>query len=176
MTARGWKLAIIGSLALNVFLMGGIAGAAYQWFTTRHASAAAVAARADPHALRFAAADLSPERRKQFADALREARRAGRPFAEAARAGRREVLHAIGAQPFDRAALDAALARTRDADLAVRTRVETGVADFVATLTPDERATFAQSLRSRGQWREPERAASGTAVSPGAGAAASANR
>ncbi len=176
MTARGWKVAVIGSLALNVFLLGGIAGAAYQWLTTRHAFAAAAATRAEPHALRFAANDLSPERRKQFVDALREARREGRPFAQAAREGRREVLHAIGAQPFDRAALDAALARTRDADLAVRTRVETGVADFVATLSPDERAAFAQSLRSRGQWREPERAASSAGVSSGPAPTASASR
>jgi hypothetical protein len=29
------------------------------------------------------------------------------------------------------------------------------VADFAATLTPDERATFAEGLKRRGQWRLP---------------------
>lgn len=50
----------------------------------------------------------------------------------------------------------AARASTRDADRALRERIETAVANFVATLSPQERVTFAQSLKLRGQWREPK--------------------
>jgi uncharacterized membrane protein len=46
-----------------------------------------------------------------------------------------------------------ALNRTREADIALRSRVEQSVADFAATLSPDERVKFAEGLRERGQWR-----------------------
>lgn len=156
MTARAIKALCIGSLALNLFLVGAITGGAYQWFAARHAVPKAAGARAGtPTALRYAAQDLSPERRKQFVDALRQARRDARPLAQQARDGRDDVLRLVAAPQFDRQALDAALKNTRDADRAVRERVETAVADFVATLTPDERATFALGLMVRGQWRQP---------------------
>jgi uncharacterized membrane protein len=55
--------------------------------------------------------------------------------------------------------LDAALARTRAADSSLRAQVEGSVADFAATLSPEERVQFADSLKLRGQWREPQAAA-----------------
>lgn len=156
MTSRTIKALCIGSLALNLFLIGAITGGAYRWFAAQRAAPAAVGAAAPAStALRFAAQDLSPERRRQFLDALRQARREARPLAQQAREGRREVLRLVAAPQLDRPALDAALAATREADRAVRERVEAAVAGFVATLTPAERATFAESLKVRGQWREP---------------------
>lgn len=156
MTARAIKALCVGSLALNLFLVGAIVGGAYRWFAARDAVPTAAGARAGaPTALRYAAQDLSPERRREFVDALRQARRDARPLTQQARAGRDDVLRLVAAPQFDRQALDAALANTREADRAVRERVETAVADFVATLTPDERATFAQGLKVRGQWRQP---------------------
>ncbi|CAB3638567.1 periplasmic heavy metal sensor [Trinickia soli] len=155
MTTRAIKALCIGSLALNIFLLGAIAGGAYRWFSARHDSPAAVAAAGAPPALRYAAQALSPERQRQFQDALRQARREARPLAQQAREGRREVLRLVAAPQFDRSALDTALENTRAADRRVRERVEAAVAAFVQTLTPAERATFAQGLRLRGQWREP---------------------
>lgn len=163
MTARAIKALFIGSLVLNVFLVGAIVGGAYRWFAAQRAVpvvtgavGAAGGAGAVPQALRFAAQDLSPERQRQFHDALREARRDARPLAQQAREGRRDVLRLAAAPQFNRHALDAALASTRDADRAVREHVETAVADFVASLTPAERITFAESLKVRGQWRQPQ--------------------
>lgn len=160
MTIRAIKALCIASLALNVFLAGAIGGGVYRWFAAhRTAEAAAGTPAAARHALRFAAQDLSPERQRQFADALRQARREVRPFARQAREDRGEVLRRVAAPQFDRPALDAALANTREADRAVRERLEAAVADFVAALTPAERATFAQSLQRHGQWRQPQRPA-----------------
>ncbi|MGH8779737.1 periplasmic heavy metal sensor [Paraburkholderia sp.] len=153
MNSRSWKVILSVSILLNVFLLGGIAGGAYRWFAT-HEGVAAVAG-AQKNALRFAASDLSPQRQQEFLQALKEARRNGRMFARDAREGRRDVLELLAQPQLDRPALDAALARTREADSALRARVETGVADFAATLTPDERLHFAQSLREHGQWRLP---------------------
>jgi len=167
MTSRTIKWLCVGSLALNLFLLGAITGGAYRWFAAHRTAPAVVGAAAPAStALRYAAQDLSPERQRQFLDALRQARRDARPLAQQAREGRREVLRAVAAPQLDRAALDAALAGTRDADRAVRARVETAVADFVATLTPAERATFAESLRMRGQWREPPPSGKGGARTP----------
>ncbi|WP_206951362.1 periplasmic heavy metal sensor [Trinickia acidisoli] len=155
MTTRVIKALCVGSLVVNVFLVGAIVGGTYRWFMAQRMAPAAAARAATPQALRYAAQDLSPERQRQFVEALRLARRDGRPLAQQAREGRRDVLRLVAAPQFDRRALDDALATTRDADRALRERVETAVADFVATLTPAERVTFAQGLTLRGQWRLP---------------------
>lgn len=160
MNGRSWKVVLVASLVLNVFLLGAIVGGAYQWFAERGAHAPVLA---QQRALRFAAQTLSAERQQAFIDGLKTARREGRQFAREGREGRREVLRLLAAPQLDRAALDAALARTRAADTSLRALVERSVADFAATLSPEERVRFADSLKLRGQWREP---AAGNAREP----------
>lgn len=162
MNGHSLKWTLIASLVLNIFLLGAIAGGTYQWFASRpHAAAGAVQTQAQTqvqaqqHALRFAADQLSDERREQFAQDLQQARRDGRTYVRSGREGRRDVLRLLGEPELNRPALDAALARTRNADEALRARVEQGVADFAASLSPQERAQFADSLREYGQWRQP---------------------
>jgi uncharacterized membrane protein len=152
MNARSLKFTLLGSVIVNAFLLGGIAGAAYAWYAGAHGRAGAPA---QSHPLRFAANGLSDARQEAFADALKAARHDGRAFSRAGHDGREAVLNLLAAPQLDRAALDAALARTRDADGALRARVEQGVAEFAATLTPEERAKFADGLRENGQWRLP---------------------
>jgi uncharacterized membrane protein len=152
MNSRGWKIVLVVSFVLNIFLVGGVAGGAYQWFSAQHAREAAAAPRV---ALRFAADGLSPERQQQFKAALREARRDARVYARAGRDARRDVLALMDAPKLDRAALDAALARAREADANLRVHVERSLVDFVAKLSPEERVIFVEGLRHRGQWRQP---------------------
>lgn len=152
MNGRFGKFLLVGSLVLNVFLIGGIVGGAYQWFAA-HGQTGGAAAQSQPRALRFAADGLSSERQKQFVDGLKAARRDARQFAREGRDERREVLRLMSAPQLDRVALDMALNRTREADIAVRSRVEQSVADFAANLTPDERVKFAEGLKERGEWR-----------------------
>jgi uncharacterized membrane protein len=166
MNGRSWKFALLGSVVLNVFLLGGIAGGAYQWFAAHGADQPAAAQ--DQRALRFAAEPLSAQQRQAFLDGLKDARREGRQYARDGREGRREVLRLLAAPQFDRAALDAALARTRAADSSLRAMVEASVADFAATLTPEERVKFADSLKLRGQWREPQAAQNAKKPAPNA--------
>lgn len=156
MNGRSWKIVLVASLVLNVFLVGAIVGGAYQWFAARGATAPVLA---QQRALRFAAETLSAERQKAFVEGLKDARRDGRQYAREGREGRREVLRLLAAPQFDRAALDAALTRTREADSHLRAQVEGSVADFAASLSPEERVQFADSLKVRGQWREPAPAA-----------------
>jgi uncharacterized membrane protein len=154
MSGKTVKYGLVVSLAFNIFLLGAIAGGAYRWFAA--GGSLEKAPPAERTALRFAADDLSSDRQQQFLSLLRAARRAGKPYIEEGRDGRRQVLTLLGAPTLDRQALDAALAATRDADLAQRVAVETAVVDFAAALTPQERAQFAASLRLRGEWRDPQ--------------------
>lgn len=162
MSGRSWKIVLVVSLVLNVFLLGAIAGGAYQWFAAHRATAPAQVL-AQQRALRFAAQPLSAQKQQAFVDGLKDARRDGRPFAREGREGRREVLRLLAAPQLDRAALDAALARTRAADSNLRAKVEGSIADFAATLSPEERVEFAESLKLRGQWRETAPAANAKA-------------
>jgi uncharacterized membrane protein len=171
MNGRSWKIVLGASLVLNVFLLGAIVGGAYQWFAARAAGSVVVAQQHT--ALRFAAEPLPVERQKAFADRLKDARRDGRQFAREGREGRRDVLRLLAAPQFDRAALDAALARTREADSSLRAKVEGSVADFAATLSPEQRVEFAESLKLRGQWREPQLAANANKPAKSGKAAAS---
>jgi uncharacterized membrane protein len=138
------KTILIVSLVLNVFLLGTIAGGTYRWVAKQKADVVA-----QQRGLRFAAAELPQARRDQLREALRQTRRDSLPLINA-RSGRLDVVQALAAPQFDRDALDAALARTREADMAVRARVEATVADFANTLTPDERLKLVDALQQHG--------------------------
>ncbi|WP_233887719.1 periplasmic heavy metal sensor [Paraburkholderia flagellata] len=152
MNGCSWKTLLVGSVLLNVFLLGAIAGGAWRWFAVHGEPQTQPAQRV---ALRFATEELSLERQQQFAQALKSSRREGRQYARDGRDGRREVLDLLAAPQLDRNAIDAALTRTRTADSALRAQIESGVVDFAATLTPEERVKFVEGLEKRGQWRLP---------------------
>ncbi|MGC3026067.1 periplasmic heavy metal sensor [Burkholderia sp. DN3021] len=156
MSERGWKFILVGSVVLNVFMLGAIGGGVYQWFSTPRDQLAA-GAPAQRTALRFAADELPDARQREFAAALKAARKNGRDFAREGRDGRIAVLDLLAAPQLDRAAIDAALDRTRAADTAMRVQVERSVVDFAATLTPEERVKFVDGLQRSGNWRLPPR-------------------
>jgi len=137
---------LLASLALNLFLAGAIAGGAWRWWSTQ---GPAPAAAQPPRSLRLAADELAPEQQRAYRLGLRDARRAAAAQIQAARDGREQVLRLLAAPTLDRAAVAAALARTREADAAVRTGYEASVIDFAATLSPQERRTFTIGLAQR---------------------------
>jgi uncharacterized membrane protein len=143
------RTVLVISMMLNVFLLGTVTGGAYQWINHEKA----VQSAAQPRGLRFAAAELPVARRQALRRALRETRRANLPMLAKAREGRIDVARSLAAPSFERAALDAALASTREADSAVRAGVEGTIADFAATLTPDERLKLVDALERRGPLR-----------------------
>jgi uncharacterized membrane protein len=141
---------LLVSLALNLFVVGSVAGGAWIWWAAERPSIAAVAAvTAQPRGLRYAADELSAEQRRAFRSGLRDARREAGASIEAAASGRTEVLRLLRAPQLDRNAVAAALARTREADAAWRARAETSVVDFAATLSPDERIKLVSGLERR---------------------------
>ena len=145
MPVKRLKTLLVVSAVLNIFLLGAIGGGTYRWIEKQKADALA-----QQRGLRFAAAELPQARRDQLRDALRQTRRETLPLILSARSGRIDVVQALQSPQFDRAALDAALARTRDADMAVRARVEGTVADFAATLDAGERMKLVDALQRHG--------------------------
>jgi uncharacterized membrane protein len=147
MSPRFIKAVAVVSLVLNVFLIGSLAGGAWRLFAHQRAQAE------QQRGIRFAAADLSPERQQQLRDALRHARRQNLPLIRQSRDARIDLAHALAAPTLDRAALDDALDRARTADVTLRARVESSVADFAATLTPDERMKMVGAMERYGPLR-----------------------
>jgi uncharacterized membrane protein len=150
MSPRFLKTLVAVSLVLNVFLIGSIVGGAYRvsgLFAHQRANAE------QPRGIRFAASDLSAERQQQLRDALRATRRESLPLVRQSRDARIDLAHVLAAPTLDRAALDDALARARQADVAVRARVEGTVAEFAATLTPDERMKLVGAMERFGPLR-----------------------
>ena len=147
MNEMNFKRWLIASLVLNLFLAGGIAGGAWRWWHSQQGEPGAPAAQV--RGLRFAADDLTTEQRQKFRIGLRDARREVASSVKAARESRLEVLKLIAAAEFDRTAVTAALARTRDADTAARARLETSVVEFASTLSADDRKVLAAGLVKR---------------------------
>jgi uncharacterized membrane protein len=148
MSGRAVRIAVAVSLLLNVFLVGGIAGGVYRWFSAERSVVAQ-----QPRALRFAAEGLSPERQQQFTDDLQQTRRDGRALVKAGREARLEAARVLAAPSFDADAFDAALTATRNADIELRMRLERTIAAYAAQLSPEERVIFAQGLQHDGLLR-----------------------
>lgn len=160
MNERTLKRWLLASLAVNLFLAGGVAGGAWRlWKAERTDFAPTVSAPAaangatnpavPPRGLRYAADALSADQRLAYRLGLRDARREASPQAQTARDGRQEVLRLIAAPQLDRAAVAAALARTREADSALRARIETSVVEFASTLSAEDRRKLTEGLARR---------------------------
>ncbi len=143
------KWLIIASLLLNLFLIAGIAGGAYKLFANNQTG------KVGQNALRFAAEHLSQEQQHHFKKTLREARREAKPLLATANEARSEVRKLIAAPSFDRQAVELALAKTREADRAVRMKVEVTMLNYAETLSAEDRQKFADGLAKKGPLREP---------------------
>ncbi|SIO57302.1 Uncharacterized membrane protein [Rhodovulum sp. ES.010] len=139
---RAWvRIALVASLALNLLVLGMIGGA---MLGHRHDG---------PRGASFGPGELGPYGRAFSApdrDALRAALRAEAPRLranrEGVRAGFRDVLAALRAEPFDQARVEAALqaqqARLRD-QMGLTRRL---MLERVAAMSPEERSAFADRL------------------------------
>lgn len=73
-------------------------------------------------------------------------------------AARGDVRRAIAAEPFDRAQLESAFARLREADRATAEEAQAMLAELLAVATPDERRKMSELMARGGSraraWRE----------------------
>ncbi len=141
MASRTLKIVCAVSLLLNIFLVGGLAGGALWWRTMRPLIGAG--------SIRMAGSELSSSQRRAFRTALREERKTLRPTIVAGRQARLDAAALLRAPTLDQAALGGALARVRDADFLLRSKLEDRAIRFVATLPADERLRLAEGLERR---------------------------
>jgi uncharacterized membrane protein len=130
---------VAASLALNVFLIGAVAGGA-GWLIGR----------SNPgHSLETAGGRLPAADRKIFRQALREVRRESRDIILDGQAARRAAANLLQQPTLDTAALAAALERARSADATVRTRLEQRIVEFAASSSAENRRLLADALLRR---------------------------
>lgn len=170
--SRPLLVGLIVSAALNVFLIGGVAGAVYvrlaekpvappvQLAPPAPVQVAPPAAAPGPPVvaqrpleerpartpLWRAGDQLSPESRKALRQALRGANQKNQPITRQARAERQAALAAMRAPGFDPAEVGRRLASARASDSQARANVEAALAAYAATLSPAERVVLAQGL------------------------------
>ena len=140
MPDRTRPVALIASLALNVFLVAAIGAVLFLGAAPGRQSPLPV--------LRQAASSLDPDDRARFLAVLRQQGRAAKPDNQRARMLRLEGWAALGDAALDPAAIKAKLAQARNLNVATRGAVEDAVVDFAAALPTPERAAFGKSLRT----------------------------
>ncbi|MBM7047123.1 MULTISPECIES: periplasmic heavy metal sensor [Rhizobium] len=141
MTDRSFRILVISLLVLNTFLIGALAGGGLTWIRNSQARAAVMP---------LAGEQLPSSQRKALRAALNEARKDQRPTILEAQQAKIDAASILGQPTLDTEALSAALARARNADIALRTKLEERAVDFAATLSYDERRALAESLIRRG--------------------------
>lgn len=141
MSSRTLKIVCTVSILLNIFLVAAIVGGLV-WLRAGHPMIAA-------GSIRLAGSELPFAERHAFRAALRETRHEIRPVILARSQARQEAAALLRAPVLDQAALNAALARTRAADMVMREHLEARAVSFAATLPPVDRAKLAEGLLKR---------------------------
>lgn len=146
MTDRSFRILVICLLVLNTFLIGGLAGGGLTWIRSSQVPAGAMP---------LGGEQLPSSQRKALRAALNEARKDERQTVLEAQQAKIDAASLLGQPVLDTEALAAALARARNADVALRMKVEQRAVGFAATLSYDERRALAESLIRRSAPKAP---------------------
>lgn len=153
--ARPWRIALIVSLLLNAVLVAALAT-----FYLRgpdeppRPRGVSISGLLHPRAIVEA---VGAEHRPQLEASWHPHREAMRARWHTLYQARVDVSDALRAQPFSRAALDAAFARLREAEGATAEVAQAAIGDFAETLDDTERARFADLLQPPEPRRGPRR-------------------
>lgn len=127
---------VAASLVLNVFLIGALAGGA-GWLIGR----------SNPgYSLESAGGKLPADDREAFRQALRDVRRESRQIIVDGQQARREAADLLQQPTLDTPALAAALERARNADAAIRAKLEQRIVEFAASSSLEDRRLLAEGL------------------------------
>lgn len=137
-TPRWIIVALVVSLALNLLIIGALAGA-----LLRFTGAGRLMAQPGNNALGFIAS-LPPERRRELVSRLTEPPQQVMMLRREMRQAARARAEAIAAEPFDRQRLVAAQQRFIEAETRLRTRLGEIMVEAAQNMTPDERRRFSR--------------------------------
>ena len=153
------RLIFWGSLALNVFLAGLIAGS-----LVIGARAKAERERDRGQAARSlwtVSEQFEPGRRDEFRAVLEREAEEAKPRVQALRASRREAAEIMAREPFDPTAAAAGFENARMQELALRRDLDQAILAFAVQLTPEERGLLGEAMRRRGGARIRDRGPDG---------------
>lgn len=140
-----WRTLLFASLAANLLLVGGLAGAYAAGVRVQRETTQAIVDRM-PGPRAFMAA-LPPETRIKMRRELVRSWDETRDARRAATLARRAAFDAAAQEPYDAARVRAAFAQLREADQAAIGVFHDNVIAGFATLTPEERQQALQALR-----------------------------
>ena len=160
MKGRGLLIALIVSLAVNLFVLGGLAGAVMMGWGGRKPPPGG------PPRLAAAGAALDPTQREAWQAAIRQAAQASGSKVQEARQLRREAWRGLSDDTIDAQAMLAQLNRSRTLELQARSEMDRAVVGFAATLTADDRRKLAEALSRGRRGGGPPQARWGQAESP----------
>lgn len=150
MTSRALKIALAASVALNLFAVGcGVAVFVAGEQVGKRVDAQHRAGRETPAMVLIDG--LDPEVRDRVRSTLRASALAARPDFEQARSARREAIDLARADAYDPAAVSVLLARSREAEMRGRGRLETEAVTLLDTLEADDRQALSAILSRHAQ-------------------------
>jgi uncharacterized membrane protein len=140
MSERGFRRLVLVLLVANIFLVGVVGGGGYAWYRQTY--------RIGPGTglLRAAALTLDKAKRGALRDAVLEARRASRPQVQDVQQARLELARVLAEPAPEAAALQAALARLRVAEAALREQLEGRVAEVLVGFPRQQRTGIASAI------------------------------
>lgn len=140
MKGRGLLIALIVSLAVNLFVLGGLAGAMMMGWGRQKPPPGG------PPRLAAAGAALTPAQREAWQTAIRQAAQTSGAKVQEARQLRREAWRGLSDETVDAQAMLAQLNRSRTLELQARSEMDRAVVGFAATLPAEERRKLADAL------------------------------
>lgn len=129
--------ALVVSLAANLVMLGGAAGAFWHHRHERR-----------EHGLTGFVNELQPDRQGPLREFLKGERAKLKPIREEIRSGWRETNELLGAEPFDKEKLKAAMGRMNEAESRMRAAIAESLVETAAKMTPQERQAM-KGWRSR---------------------------
>jgi uncharacterized membrane protein len=134
------RILLILSVAVNIFVASAIAGGSYMWVRGNQAFGVGANWR------REAGVALPPQDREAYRQMIRQTMRDAQPIFGRAAEARREAARLFVQPQFDAAAVNAALAQARVADVQLRTQLEERIVGFAAKLSFEDRRILAEGL------------------------------
>lgn len=145
MTSRGLKIALIVSVAVNIFA---VASGTALW-VSRQQVIEQVGKSKQPgrkESISELVTKVEPQTRERVMAALRDRAMVARPDFEAARQARREAIRLTQEDEFKPVEVAALLARSREAELKGRAQLEASAVDILSGLSAQDRKTLAPIL------------------------------
>ena len=139
---RRW---LIGLAVLLAFVLGGLGGGAAIWWRQARQPAAAMSLARAVQVLG------EPSERRAFRTALADGRRAARPQVRDLQDARAALAGLLAEPSPSAAAIQAALARLRQADASLRESLEPRIAAVLVGFPPERRRAIADAILPRGR-------------------------